>query len=55
MRVYRVGKAPVQFLLHIINGYVYELEIFNADSSEIDKEGLLENADIQIIVNEKIS
>lgn len=38
MRVHREKKAPIQFLLHIMDGFVSELEIFNADSSPMDRE-----------------
>lgn len=36
MRAYSEKKAPVIFLLHIINGTIDELEIFTADSSKLD-------------------
>lgn len=38
MRVYSKNKVPIQFFLHIMDGFVSELEIFNADSSPMDKE-----------------
>lgn len=37
LRVYREDHAPMQFLLHVINGYVNELEVFYADSSKINR------------------
>ncbi len=36
MRVFQEQAAPIVFLLHIINGYVNELEIITADSSQIN-------------------
>lgn len=50
MRVYDSEKAPVQFLLHIINGYVSELEIFRADSSEIS--GNIKLNHVEVILSE---
>ncbi len=35
MRAYSDNDVAIQFLLHIVNGYVSQLEIFKADSSEI--------------------
>ena len=37
-RVFKLNKGPVQFLLHVVNGYVDELEVFPADFSIIDKD-----------------
>lgn len=48
MRVYIDNYVPIQFLLHIIGGYISELEIFNADSSIISREIILDNAKIEI-------
>lgn len=50
MRVYDGDNAPEQFLLHIIHGYVCELEIFRADSSEINSNIKLEH--IEVILTE---
>ena len=51
MRVYRKNTCPVQFLLHIVNGYVDELEVFCTDSSEVDANIELEKAErVEIIV-----
>lgn len=36
MEVKRPNAAPVEFLLHILHGYIYEIEIFNADSSSLE-------------------
>lgn len=33
MHAFPENKAPIVFLLHVIQGYIDELEIFNADSS----------------------
>jgi hypothetical protein len=40
MRVFRNGSAPIIFLLHVIDGYVNELEILTADSSKIDLDSI---------------
>lgn len=54
MRVYRKGACPVQFLLHIVQGYVEEAEIFCADSSEIDIGLNLEDVEkIEVIVEQQ--
>lgn len=52
MRVYKEGKVPLEFLLHIINGFVAELEIFYADSSEISGDLVITNDIKEVIVNE---
>ena len=44
MRLHEPNQVPVQFLLHIFQGYVSELEIFNADSSKIAEHINLKNA-----------
>lgn len=49
MRVYKDGEIPIQFLLHSIQGYVSELEIFKTDSSQIDYNIILDGAKIEII------
>lgn len=36
MRVKGKNDIPIVFLLHVVDGFVDELEIFNADSSPID-------------------
>lgn len=54
MRVYQTGKVPIQFLLHIIQGYVSELEVFNADSSKMDSHINFEDARVEIIINGEI-
>jgi hypothetical protein len=36
MRAFQEQSAPIIFLLHIIDGFINELEIFSADASEIN-------------------
>lgn len=48
MRVFGKDKVPIVFLLHVVDGYVDELEIFNADSSPLSKDIQIENAEIVI-------
>ena len=55
MRVHRTGQVPIQFLLHIVQGYVSELEIFNADSSKIYMDINLENAKVEIVINPELA
>ena len=55
MRVHRTGQVPIQFLLHIVQGYVSEFEIFNADSSKIDMDINLENAKVEIVINPELA
>lgn len=51
MRVYKKDYIPVQFLLHITRGYVSELEIFKADSSNIKAESSLVDGEVKILFN----
>ncbi len=56
MRVYKKSKPPMQFLLHVINGYLDELEVFYADSSYIEGEfKILDNDHIEIIFNQYLT
>lgn len=50
MRIYEENNAPLQFLLHVIHGYVSELEVFRADSSEI--KGNIKPEHIEVILTE---
>ncbi len=36
MRAFRKNSAPIVFLLHVVNGFIDELEIITADSSKLD-------------------
>lgn len=51
MRVYKKGKPPTQFLLHIVNGYLNELEIFNADSSRVNPNLTFSKHEKKIFIN----
>lgn len=53
MWVYLKNNSPIQFLLHLRHGIVYELEIFKADSSQIDSEINLDDAKINILIDSK--
>lgn len=37
MRATKDGENPIVFLLHVLDGYASEVEIFRADLSHIDK------------------
>jgi hypothetical protein len=50
MRVTGKYDVPIVFLLHVIDGFVDELEIFNADSSPIS--GNIHVEKKEIIVDE---
>lgn len=54
MRVYKKDYIPVQFLLHITRGYVSELEIFKADSSDIKAESSLADGEVEILLNPEV-
>jgi len=53
MRVFTKDSAPIQFLLHVLDGYVYELEIFHADSSNMEGNISLENH--KVIIDESLA
>ena len=36
MRAFQKNSAPIVFLLHVVNGFIDELELITADSSKID-------------------
>lgn len=51
MRVYKYGEPPIQFLLHVLEGYVSELRVFCADFSYIDQEINFEGAKVEVIIS----
>ena len=51
MHLHQPNQVPAQFLLHVVQGYVSELEIFYADSSKITEHINLKNAKIEVLVN----
>lgn len=51
VRVFKEKEAPIQFLLHVIKGYVAELEIFHADSSSITSNLSVDNARVEYVVS----
>ena len=36
MRAFQEKSTPIVFLLHVVNGFIDELEVITADSSKID-------------------
>lgn len=54
MRVYKKDYVPIQFLLHITCGYVSELEIFKADSSNIKAESSLTDGEVELLLNPEV-
>lgn len=51
MRVFFKNEVPIQFLLHVGNGVVRELEVFKADSSEISCNISLDDAYVEVLVD----
>lgn len=50
MRVFRYKKIPMEVLLHLKEKKIYLLEVFNADSSEMDLDYIITNKDkIEIV------
>jgi len=54
MRVFRENEMPIQFLLHVVDGYVDEPEIFRADSSEISADLSFSPAQVQILPDPEV-
>lgn len=54
MRLYQDSRAPVQFFLHVVQGYVSELEIFYADSSQIDLKNFFETDHVEILLDSEV-
>lgn len=52
MRVVGKNNVPAVFIIHIIDGFVDELEIFNADSSSVSKD--IKIKDQEIIIDKLI-
>jgi hypothetical protein len=53
MRLFNEQEMPIQFLLHVINGVVSELEIFRVDSSLLDPNIAVKNYKMELIINEE--
>ena len=53
MRVFTKNTAPIVFLLHIIDGFIDELEVITADSSRLDI-ATIEFENVEYVLNEKI-
>ncbi|GGD82509.1 DUF6984 family protein [Paenibacillus nasutitermitis] len=49
MTVYESGKAPIMILLHVVNGYINELEVLRADSTPII--GNIDLSNTEVLVN----
>ena len=55
MHVYWQDRCPIQFLLHVVNGFVSELEVFCADSSEISENFDLKSAvKIEVALDDRL-
>lgn len=51
MTAFEAEKAPILFLLHVVNGYISEFEVLRADSSPILDEIDLSNVEVQINIS----
>lgn len=52
MRAFQKNRVPIVFIIHVIDGYLAELEIFNADSSEMYDDFYVD--DIELVINSKL-
>ena len=49
MIAFQNSTAPIVFLLHVVNGVIYELEIITADSTQIDADSIqLEKVEYEV-------
>ena len=53
MRAFQKESAPIVFLLHVVNGFINELELVTADSSKIDME-TIELDKVEYVINEAV-
>ena len=53
MRAFQENSAPIIFLLCVIDGFIDEIEVFTADSSEINTD-LINLENIEYIIDEKV-
>ncbi len=54
MRAFQKASAPVVFLLHIVGGVINELEIFTADSTQIEADNI-ELTRVEYEVNQEVA
>lgn len=53
MRSFQKNSAPIVFLLHIVNGFIDELEVITADSSKIDSATIILD-EVEYVINEYV-
>lgn len=53
MRAFQKESAPIVFLLHVVNGFIDELELITADSSKIDMTNI-EVDKVEYVINEDV-
>ena len=53
MRVFDNNSAPKVFLLHIIGGFIDELEVITADSSKMDSENIAFDG-VKYVIDESV-
>lgn len=53
MRAFQELSAPIIFLLHVMNGFIDELEIITADSSRLDPDNITLNK-VEYEINEEV-
>lgn len=49
VRIFYQDEAPIQLFLHVVGGYVNELEIIRADSSEITKDFNIKGVKVEFV------
>jgi hypothetical protein len=49
MFAFQVNKEPVEFLLHVVDGVVDELELYTADGSSVDDELTVDNVKYKVV------
>lgn len=50
VRIFYQDEVPIQLFLHVVGGYVNELEIIRADSSEITEDFNIKGEKVEFIV-----
>lgn len=54
MRVFSENSVPIQFFLFVVEGYISELEVFNADSSKISADLNISGEKIEILIDHQL-
>ena len=54
MRAFQMDKAPIVFLIHILDGYLDELEIFSADGAIINSDTIMLD-NLEYVIDPRVS